>query len=198
MEFDTVYFEHLSYISIIPVHQLCSMIGLKIIEVSKQNIHGGTVRITIAHDAADHRVDDSVFNFVHNENEKGFNKIGVYQEWNKKVNRAVNTFGKTILDLKRSGHRIACFAASAKGNTLLNAAGLNTDVIDYIVDETPEKIGKFSPGTGIAIVNKHELIKRPVDYVIVLSWNFAETIVPKIKELTDAKIIIPIPEIKIL
>ena len=102
------------------------------------------------------------------------------------------------MELKKAGNKITCFAASAKGNTLLNSCGLNTDVVDYIVDETPEKIGKFSPGTGIPIVNIAELKKNPPDYVIILSWNFSDVIIPKIKNYCDAKIIIPIPEFTIL
>jgi dTDP-4-dehydrorhamnose reductase len=194
MEFDTVYFEHLSYMSILPLHKLCGQVGLKIIDAENLVIHGGSVRVTIANESSSHNVENSVFWFLHEENEKGFQNIGVYKNWAIDVRKAVQDFGSKVLALKKQGFKIAAFAASAKGNTLLNAAGLNTDVIDYICDQTPEKIGKYSPGTGIPIVHPQEMIKNPPDYVIILSWNFADEIIPKIRELCKAKIIIPIPE----
>jgi dTDP-4-dehydrorhamnose reductase/SAM-dependent methyltransferase len=194
MEFDTVYFEHLSYMSLLPLHKLCGMIGLKIIEAENIVIHGGSVRVTIAKENSSHAVEDNIMWFLHDENEKGFNKIERYKKWSGDVQKSVRDFGNKVLALKKQGCKIAAFAASAKGNTLLNAAGLNTDIIEYICDQTPEKIGKYSPGTGIAIVHPQELTKNPPDYVIILSWNFSEEIIPKIRELCNAKIIIPIPE----
>lgn len=194
MEFDTVYFEHLSYMSILPLHKLCGQVGLKIIDAESLVIHGGSVRVTIANESSSHKVENSVFWFLHEENEKGFQNIGVYKKWAIDVRKAVQDFGSKVLALKKQGLKIAAFAASAKGNTLLNAAGLNTDVIDYICDQTPEKIGKYSPGTGIPIVHPQEMIKNPPDYVIILSWNFADDIIPKVRALCNAKIIIPIPE----
>lgn len=194
MEFDTVYFEHMSYMSILPLHKLCGMVGLKIIDAEHQAIHGGSIRVTIAKDSSSHTVENSVFWFIQGENEQGFTGIQKYKKWSIDVKKAVQDFGTKVLALKKQGFKIAAFAASAKGNTLLNAAGLNTDVVDYICDQTPEKIGKYSPGTGIPIVHPQEMVKNPPDYVIILSWNFAGDIIPKIQELCKAKIIIPIPE----
>lgn len=198
MEFDTVYFEHLSYMSVIPMNKVCVELGLRIISVEKQLIHGGTIRVLIAKDLSSHQTEDSAIQFMINENKGAFNEIERYKCWAKDVHCAIKDFGKQIYNLKKQGFKIAAFAASAKGNTLLNASNLNTDFIDYIVDQTPEKIGKYSPGTGIPIVNKDHLRKHPPDYIIILSWNFSEVIIPQIKEICDAKIIIPIPEFVIL
>ncbi len=198
MEFDTTYFEHLSYMSIMPMHKLCSSVGLKIIDVEKQAIHGGTIRVTIAKDASNHTVQPSVMEFMDNEFQSEFNKVGVYKKWALNVRETIKEFSSEVLKLKKAGHKIACFGASAKGNTLLNSCNLSTDIIDYIVDQTPEKIGKYSPGTGIPIVNISELQKNPPDYVIILAWNFSEVIIPKIRKECGAKIIIPIPEFVVL
>ena len=198
MEFDTTYFEHLSYMSIMPIHKLCSAMSLKIIEVEKQAIHGGTIRVTMAREFSKHQAQPSVIQFLENEFQSSFNDITIYKQWTANVNQTIKTFSLEVLKLKKAGNKIACFAASAKGNTLLNACNLSTDIIDYIVDQTPEKIGKYSPGTGIPIVNITELSKTPPDYVIILSWNFSEVIIPKIKKECNAKIIIPIPEFTIL
>ena len=198
MEFDTTYFEHLSYMSIRPMHKICSTLGLKIIDVEHQAIHGGTIRVTIAKDSSDHAVQSSVLEFLDNEFKSQFNDISVYKLWSERVKETIKQFSSEVLKLKKQGHKIACFGASAKGNTLLNACNLSTDIIDYIVDQTPEKIGKYSPGTGIPIVNITELAKNPPDYVIILAWNFSEVIIPKIRKECNAKIIIPIPEFTIL
>jgi hypothetical protein len=194
MEWDTTYHEHLSVMSILPLHQLCSNLQMKLIDVEKFGIHGGTIRITIAKEGSSHKIQDSVFQFANRENEDGFNRIEVYKKWSRDVDRLIKDFGFKILELKKQGHKIAAFAASAKGCTLLNASAINTDIIDYIVDETPEKIGKYSPGTGIPIVYKQELLNNPPDYLVILSWNFADFIMEKVRAMGyRGKFIIPIP-----
>lgn len=199
LEFDTVYFEHLSYFSVLPLNRLCGLLGMKIIDIEKQSIHGGTIRVTISNQNAAHAVKYRVFEYVNYEDQQGFGKIERYEKWAKSVKDLIDNFSSKILELKKQGYKIAAFAASAKGNTLLNSAGINTDLIDYIADETPSKISKFSPGTGIQIVNKHELIKNPPDYLIILSWNFKEEIMAKVNKLGfKGKYIIPIPNFEIV
>lgn len=197
-EFDTIYFEHLSYFSILPLMKLCSTTEMKIVNIEKQNIHGGTVRVTIAHQNSDIPIEKNVDVFMNNEIKLGYNKIEKYNIWEKSIKNIKEEFSLKILELKRQGYKIAAFAASAKGNTLLNSTSMNTDIINYIADETPEKIGKFSPLTGIPIVNKQMLIKEPPDYLIILSWNFKEEIIKKLSAIYKGKYIIPIPKFKII
>lgn len=198
-EFDTVYFEHLSYVSVTPINRVCTGLYMKLISVEKQAIHGGTIRMTIAQKESSHQVGESVIHFLREEENAGFNKIDRYKKWSKDINKVINNFGQQLLALKKEGHTIAGFAASAKGNTLLNSAGINTDIVDYIVDQTPEKIGKFSPGTGIPIVHIQTLTKKPVDFLIILSWNFALELMEKARDNGfKGKFIIPIPEFTIL
>jgi dTDP-4-dehydrorhamnose reductase/SAM-dependent methyltransferase len=198
-EFDTVYFEHLSYMSVLPINHLCVSNGMKIISVERQAIHGGTIRVTIAKETSSLTVEQSVFTYVDQEQKKGFQSIEVYKKWADDVKKVIDNFGSSVLNLKKEGNKIAAFAASAKGNTLLNSARINTDIIDYICDQTPEKVGKFSPGTGIPIVHRQELQKNPPDYLILLSWNFSEELMQKAKEVGyKGKYIIPIPEFTIL
>lgn len=181
-EFDTVYFEHVSYMSLAPINQLCNELDLEIIEVSRQEIHGGSLRVTISHKNT-YGVSESVLQLL-DEEVNGLNLGGnKYNGWNKYVQEFVNQFNNKLLDYKRAGKKIAAFAASAKGNTLLNVAGITTDLIDFIVDETPEKIGKFSPGTGIPIVSKQWITREQPDVIVILSWNFAEEIKAKIDSM---------------
>ena len=198
IEFDTVYFEHLSYVSILPLMKLCKDNNMRIIDIEKQNIHGGTVRVSIAHEGSEHIVSYNVDKFIHNEKSMLYDNAETYSKWSASVKNVINDFSVNVFNLKKQGYKIASFAASAKGNTLLNCAGMTTDIIDYICDETPEKIGKFSPGTGIPIVNKQMLTKNPPDYLIILSWNFAEEIIAKLRPIYSGKFIIPVPVFTIL
>ena len=171
-EFDTIYHEHLSYFTIGPIVKLCLPFGLKVMRVEKQDIHGGSVRVHIGYGNAD----DSVRQFVLKEYR--YRDITLYYEFAAKASQVIKEFGNGIAALVSGGHKVAAFAASAKGNTLLNCAGISKE-ISYIVDETPEKIGKYSPGTGIEIVSIDRLQSDPPDFLIILSWNFAEAIKAK-------------------
>lgn len=197
IEFDTIYFEHLSYLSVAPIMKLCELTDMKIINVEKQNIHGGSIRVTISHNYY-HEQQSSVHTFLNNELKLGYNRIEKYTYWAISVKNVINDFSSKILQLKKEGYKIAAFGASAKGNTLLNTAGMNTDIINYIADETPEKIGKYSPMTGIPIVNKQQIIKNIPDYLIILSWNFADEIIEKVSKIYNGKYIIPIPKFTII
>lgn len=195
MEFDTIYFEHLSYFSLLPIMCLCSKTGMKIIEVEKKKIHGGTLRVTIAHEDSTHPITKSVSEFVNNEIHLGYDKLGVYKAWGQLVYNSISSFKEKIETLKKRGYKIAGFAASAKGNTLLNSSGIDNNIIDYISDETPEKIGMYSPGTGIPILNKEQIEIDPPDYLIILSWNFKEEIIQKLNKIYKGKYLIPIPDL---
>jgi len=174
-EFDTVYFEHLSYFSIVPLAYLCIQCALELTEVSHHDIHGGSVRCHIRHRGHGQTV--GVKQFLNREIHGGYADIRTYYAWAKKVEKRVNAFTQLLYELRAK--RIYGFAASAKGNTLLNVAGITTKQIPYIIDQTPEKIGKFSPGTGIPIVGMDHLTAHPPDYLVILSWNFLEEIIDK-------------------
>jgi len=192
-EFDTIYFEHLSYFSIAPLARLCYECDMNVMSVSKQDIHGGTVRVTIGTGV----IDKSVFDFM--EQEKEYATSAKYMDWSTKVNHTVNELKYYLSKLKYEGKKIAAFAASAKGNTLLNCANITVGTINYIVDQTPEKIGRYSPGTGIPIVSMDDLIRTPPDYLLILSWNFKDEIIYKCRQAGyEGMFIIPIPEFEIV
>ena len=198
LEFDTIYFEHLSYVNILSVNHLCEKHNMKIINVENQAIHGGTVRVSIALKDSQYKTSTNVHEFIKNEIVLGYDKIEKYLQWTDSVKTVINEFASKVLQLKKQGFKISAFAASAKGNTLLNSSLMNTDIIDFIADETPEKIGKYSPGTGIKIVNKQQIEKEQPDYLIILSWNFKEEIIEKLRKFYKGKFIIPIPKFEII
>lgn len=199
MEFDTVYHEHVTYWSIQPMMELCCDNDMKLIGVEKQTIHGGSMRYIIAHEESSHSRSQSVAQLSIEEREKGFDKIDNYVNWAKEIRIIIEELKTNLLELKEQGKLIIAFAASAKGNTLLNCAKINTDIISCIIDQTPEKIGKFSPGTGIPILGIETIMKVNPDYIVILSWNFKEEIIEKIKLLGyKGKFIIPIPKWQII
>jgi dTDP-4-dehydrorhamnose reductase len=196
-EYDTTYFEHLSYVSITPIEKLCKKLNLKLFDVEKQSIHGGTTRLSICHNE-EYEVTENVFNFTKHELENGFMDLERYINWAEDINQTIKDFSNKLLNLKLQGFSISGFGASAKGNTLLNSCKVTTDLMDYIADETPEKIGKFSPTTGIPIVNKQKIIDSPTDYIVILAWNFQEEIINKLRSIYKGKFIVPVPEFKII
>ncbi|TFG39988.1 MAG: hypothetical protein E4H42_05040 [Chromatiales bacterium] len=198
-EFDTIYFEHLSYVLLEPVRRLAESLGMVVFDVQKQEIHGGTIRVFIGNKGR-HDVLPAVAEFIAHEKREGYHAVEIYEAWNSEIDELIAELVMEIKALKSGGARIAAFAASAKGNTLLNACHFDGETVDYIVDDTPEKIGRFSPGTGIPIVNRDVLAKNPPDYLLILAWNFAKDIIESTAEFSAAggKYIIPIPGFKIL
>lgn len=189
-EYDTVYFEHLSYLSLTPIDRLVRDCGLTLKSVTRHPIHGGSLRVIIGKKNATQ--DASVAQLLTTERESGCNRPDYYTDWAREISRQVKGAREQLVALKRTGAKIAGFAASAKGNTLLNACGISTDILDYIVDDTPEKIGRYSPGTGIPIVHRSMLDKDPPDYLVILSWNFKEEIKASLPNYRG-KFIIPVP-----
>lgn len=192
-EFDTVYQEHLSYMMVTPLKRLCESIGLTIMSVEEFEIHGGSIRVHIGTG----KQEPIVQKFL--ENEKLYLDIEPYRTFARISKLTIMDFKEGINHLIEKGYHIAAFAASAKGNTLLNCAKLTNNEIKYIIDETPEKIGKFSPGTHIPIVDMSALNIFKPDYIVILSWNFTKEIITKLKSIGyTGKFIIPIPEFEIL
>lgn len=199
LEWDQTYFEHVSTMSVIPLVRLCQQLNLKVIDVSKQEIHGGTIRVTIAHEESILCVKESVLSFISGEMNGGYNKAERYHQFAKEAQNTISDFAGIIIGLKKQGYKISGIAASAKGNTLLNAAGITTDLIDYIVDDTPEKIGKYSPGTGIPIVQAQTLTKKPCDYLVILSGNFKDDLMKRARLVGfKGKFILPLPKFTVI
>lgn len=187
-QFDQVYFEHVSYWSLDPMIALCRKVGLYVTDFSGHEIHGGSYRYEIR------KKSNADFDLI----EMGFEEytaddLLTWAESIKSIRDSINSGVKSL-----SGSVVG-FAASAKGNTLLNYCGIDHTVIDFICDETPEKIGKYSPGTGIPIKGLEDIIEAQPDYILILSWNFKEHIMEKLRPLCpNSKFIIPIPNFEIV
>lgn len=193
-QYDQAYHEHIYYYLLTPLYELFGQVGLKIIDVSEQAIHGGTLRIiSRKENDADTFVPeiDSVIRIL-TEESKFDEKF--YNDWGNAIHEHIYETKAFLLDLKKKGYKIAGFGAAAKGCTFLNASTIDYTIIDYIVDDTDTKQGKFVPGTGIEIVNREHLINNPPDYILILAHNFADYITKSLRNIYKGKFITVFPK----
>lgn len=199
-EFDTIYHEHLSYFSISPLMKLFELHRLKIVDIRKQEIHGGTVRIYVTHSERNYLIHPRVNNFIIEENLKKLHSLSAYNEFKRRVKIIKRDLVSFLNRIKKEKKTIIGYGASAKGNVLLNYCGITTDLLDYIVDSTSYKHNLYTPGTHIQIYPESKLDGQIPDYALLLSWNFAEEIINKQRGYRErgGQFIITIPFLKII
>lgn len=198
-EFDTIYHEHLSYFLLKPIKMLFEGFSLKVVGIDKHPIHGGTIRIYASKMDIKVNAHKSLGQFLEFEKDKGLYNIKTYKDLSKKVGKVKEGLLLILNRLKRENKKVAAYGASAKGNVLLNYCGINSSLIKFIVDDTPEKQNKLAPGSRIPIKDASILEREKPDYLVLLAWNFAEELMNKTKSHQErgGKYIIPIPEVKI-
>lgn len=201
-EFDTIYHEHLSYFLVKTLMALFESEGMEIRDVQEFAIHGGTIRVfaTKKENKSFPKNQKTVDRFVQMEKEEGLHELSAYLKFANRLLDVKIDLLQLLCVLKKEQKKIAAFAASAKGNTLLNYCGISSDFISFIVDETPEKQGKLYAGNRIPIVGLEELEKRKPDYLVILAWNFAPEILEKTRghQQRGRHYIIPIPNVKVI
>lgn len=196
-EFDTVYHEHLSYFSLTALEALFTRNGLTIQKVERLPIHGGTLRVYISYE--NHR-EESVSKLLGEEKTWGAGELGFYSGFGARVARLREDLVTLLRDLKTQDKRIAVYGASAKGTTLLNYCGLGRETLDYVVDRSSVKQGLYTPGTHLKIYAPEKLLDDLPDYVLLLTWNFAEEIYEQQTEYRKrgGRFIVPIPSVKVV
>lgn len=198
--FDTVYHEHLSYFSARPLQKLAEICELRLIDITETDIHGGSVRVEYCLKENTEYTTSGKYKFFRIvEKVDGYDTPGMYLSWGNKINSIISDIKNQLDIIKQSGKSIAAFGAAAKGCILLNSIQANDNLIDYIVDDTPEKIGKYSPGTGIPIVSRVGLEINPTDYLLILPWNFKKEIIENTYKVFQGRnYIIPFPKFEII
>lgn len=171
-QFDTIYHEHFSYLSLTSVKRVFAANNLVVFDVEELPTHGGSLRV-FAQKATTgiHPVCDRVESILQREHAQGLTTAATYKDFQLKAERVKDDFVSFLIDAKRRGKRVAAYGAAAKGNTLMNFAGCRGDLIRYVVDRNPAKQGKFMPGSRIPIVNEEVLLRDKPDYVVILPWN---------------------------
>jgi len=170
-QFDTIYHEHYSYLSLIVVKSIFETAGLRIFDVEELTTHGGSLRVYGCLKIADHEELNSVKVLEEEEKKRGMNTISFYTGFQKKVEQIKVDLLEFLLNAKKDKKRVVAYGAAAKGNTLLNFAGVKADMIEFVADANPYKQGKFMPGSHLPIKDLAQLKKSNFDYIIVLPWN---------------------------
>lgn len=199
-EFDNTYHEHTCYFSLSPLKTLLSNWGLAIFDVQSVEAQGGSIRFFASHSPLTFKVSPSVKNLELQEQKQKLRNLKTYQDFSVVPSQIKTELLKKLTRIKKQGKTIVGYGASAKGNTLLQYCKIGPNLIDYIVDETPTKQGKFSPGMKIPILPTETLHTNPPDYVLLLAWNYADSIMKKEKWLKKfgTKFIIPVPKVKVV
>ncbi|MFO0569266.1 MAG: class I SAM-dependent methyltransferase [Polyangiaceae bacterium] len=199
LEFDTIYHEHLCYFSLASVEALLARHGLHIIDVEHIPIHGGSLRVRATRQEA---IQSSARLAALREDEQrqGLMRNSFYQDFSARVallNRTVTTL---LADLRKGGCTLAAYGASAKGATLLNTFGIGRETLDFVADRSPHKQGRYTPGTHLPIVSPTRLVEARPDYVLLLTWNFADEILAQQEAYRrlGGKFIVPLPVLRIV
>lgn len=195
-QFDTIYHEHFSYLSFTTVRRIFESAGLELFEVEEIPTHGGSLRIYAKHKGSDvHPVQDSVSAMLRKESAFGLDRMDAYAHFQNRANAIKNRFNKFLIDTRISGKTVAAYGAAAKGNTLINFCGIRKDLIHFVVDASPHKQGRYTPGTHIPVVSEESIREVKPDYVVIFPWNIRDEISEQLEYIRrwGGKFVVAIP-----
>jgi len=200
-QFDTIYHEHFSYFSFLSAERIFAAQGLTVFDVEELPTHGGSLRLYARHAEDTARpVTSRARELRQREIEAGIWRLETYARFGEQVKETKRRLLEFLIEVKRHGKTVVGYGAPGKGNTLLNYCGVRTDFIDFTVDRSPYKQGKFLPGTRIPIHHPDRIRETKPDYVLILPWNFKDEIVEQMAFIRDwgGRFVVPIPEASIL
>lgn len=198
--FDTIYHEHLSYFALAPLLTYFRGEGMRVIAVEKVASHGGSLRIFVTSNKSDRQVTNSVAKIIMEEIKLGLAFLETYRNFAKQILINKASLISLLSQLVTKGYKIAGYGAPAKGNTLLNFFNIGCETLDFIVDDSPLKQGLYTPGKRIPVLSSHALYEKKPDYLLILAWNFSQSIVEKNERFKKigGKFVIPVPIPKII
>ena len=200
-QFDTIYHEHFSYLSLYTVKQIFESQGLELFDVDEIPTHGGSLRIYAKHqNDTSKQVSDNVMNLLRRETEKGMTTLTYYNNFQEKALEVKLALLSFLIDQKRAGKKVAAYGAAAKGNTLLNYCGIKNDLIEYVADANPHKQNKWLPASHIPVVSEAHLKTNRPDYVIIFPWNLKTEITEQLSYIREwgGRFVIPIPQLEVI
>jgi SAM-dependent methyltransferase len=199
-QFDTIYHEHLSYFSLLAASHLFERHGLRVFDVEELPTHGGSLRLYISH-RKDRRktVCRRVHNLLAKERRFGLDTLERYLCFEEQVEKTKRNLLKFLIAAKSAGKSVVAYGAAAKGNTLLNYCGVQSDFIDYTVDRSPHKQRHFLPGTHIPIHHPDKVARTRPDFLLILPWNLREEVMDQMKHIRKwgGQFVVPIPSVQI-
>ncbi len=199
-QFDTIYHEHFSYLSLSAVQRIFATNGLTVFDVQELPTHGGSLRVFAQRaDTGTQPLSDQVGRLLRQEETVGMRTVAYYAGFQIRTQKVKDDFVAFLIDAKRQGKTVAGYGAAAKGNTLMNYAGIRPDLLAYVVDRNPAKQDKFLPGSRIPIVAEVALKQTRPDYVVILPWNLKNEVVEQLAFIREwgAKFVTAVPQMEI-
>lgn len=197
-QFDTAYHEHYSYLSLLAVQRIFNTNGLTVFDVETTPWHGGSLRVFACRtDTGTHAVQPSVGKTIGLEKAAGLARLETYSAFQEKARRIRDDFVSYLIDMRRQNVKVAAYGAAAKGNTLLNFAGIKPDLLAFVVDKNPAKQGQFMPGSRVPIVAEEYLLAEKPERVVILPWNLQTEIKQQLSYIKDwgGKFVTAIPSL---
>jgi SAM-dependent methyltransferase len=198
-QFDTIYHEHFSYLSLFSVQRIFEAAGLRIYDVERLATHGGSLRIYACQAAAHLPPSTAVQTVLDDEGRAGLRDLDIYQSFQARADAVKNGFLQFLLEQRRQGKRVAGYGAAAKGVTLLNYAGVRPDLLPFVCDAAPSKQGKYLPGCHIPICDPARLRAEKPDFIVIFPWNIAAEIRSDLSHARswNGKFVTAVPSIQI-
>jgi SAM-dependent methyltransferase len=200
-QFDTAYHEHYSYLSLTAVQRVFDANGLAVFDVEQLGTHGGSLRVYAQRkDGGRHPRLPAVDALLQSEEEDGMRSAAYYRGFQARTDAVKHGFLRFLLDARLQGLSVAAYGAAAKGNTLMNYAGVRPDLLAFVVDRNPAKQGRFMPGSRIPIVDEAHLRRERPDYVVLLPWNLTAELVPQLEYVRGwgGRFVTAVPELRVL
>jgi len=197
-QFDTVYHEHFSYLGLATVCQIFNYVGLRIFDVQEISTHGGSLRVYGCHEDDPRPTTPAVAELVKTEQNHDLQKIDTYLNFQSRADQVKNNLLSFLIEQKQKGKTVVAYGAAAKGNTLLNYAGIKPDLLAVVVDAAPSKQGKYLPGSHIPILSPEALREMKPDWVLILPWNIADEVITQHDYVRnwDGQFVVAVPNLK--
>ena len=200
-QFDTIYHEHFSYLSLTAVNKIFDQNGLQVFDVEEIPTHGGSLRVFAQRkDLGKHQVTAAVGELLTRELSAGMKTEAYYEDFQQRANRVKHDLIDFLIKAKREGKKVMAYGAAAKGNTLLNYAGIRSDLLPFVVDRNPAKQNKYLPGSRIPIVEESLIRLKKPDYVLILPWNLRQEVTEQLKYIREwgGKFVTAVPKILVV
>ena len=200
-QFDTIYHEHFSYLSLTALEKIFRHNGLAMFDVEELPTHGGSLRVFTQRAASgSHAVTDRIAQLLARESAAGLSSAAGYSGFQSRAEKVKDDLLTFLIEAKRAGKRVAAYGAAAKGNTLLNFAGVRRDLVAYVVDRNPAKQDRYMPGSRIPIVDEAKLLTERPDYVVILPWNLKSEVMDQLRGagLSDTRFVTAVPALDIV
>lgn len=199
-QFDTVYHEHFSYLSLYSVKQIFTHAGLRIYDVEEIPTHGGSLRVYGCHSDDERSVTSSVDSLLAEEVGRGLRNLEIYQAFQSRADRLKDDLLMFLIEQKQAGKRVIGYGAAAKGCTLLNYAGVKTDLLPYVFDAAPSKQGKYLPGSHVPILPPDKLREYMPDTILILPWNIQDEVTQQLADIREwgGQFAVAVPSVKVL